>query len=417
MTWRALFFVLMGIVGGASAVAAGTLTRAPEGDPSCDYIYTGRVQPGDELQFQDRDLSYSVLCLHSPGGSLSAGFAVFEQIYLRNVSTLVRAGDTCDSACALIWLAGSVQPFGANHAAWSPSRAIQTGAVLRFHAPIVNPSAVRPMGGDEVSQLFDGLQWTALEIYRISQARRDYVSPLNSYLYGNMMAAIGGTFFQISTVSQAMLAEIPILDPTIDPFLSPKERLQNACTFAYIQLSEHVQDTAAERAGIRSTFTASNLYYAYYEFRDRMEMEPPIIARFEIEGRVHLAVTEFPQLVVSGGSWPSLSCIATPEALGTLQAGDAKLKTEPRELAHGLSDELTLHFVDSRHLIVLTGEGTPYRALFRTDPLSCTTGDQCSIQDLTDYGGGTITVPAIAMNAPGWHVTPPVAPDAPRPLR
>jgi hypothetical protein len=87
---------------------------------------SGLIVPDDAETFKVRTRllpGKATVILNSPGGNLLAAFAIGEFIRLRGWSTYV--SDECDSACALIWLAG-VQ------------RLMTAGARIGFHSASVN---------------------------------------------------------------------------------------------------------------------------------------------------------------------------------------------------------------------------------------------------------------------------------------
>lgn len=101
--------------------------------------FTVQRQPGEKLvlvQFSGeilRDINkfrvmanrvpmlFTVLVMDSPGGNVAAALEIGREVKARGFSTLVKAGNTCASACGLIWLAGD-------------SRYMARGARIGFHA-------------------------------------------------------------------------------------------------------------------------------------------------------------------------------------------------------------------------------------------------------------------------------------------
>lgn len=86
----------------------------------------GLIGPDDDETFKVQTRLFpgkATVVLSSPGGNLLAAFAIGEFIRLRGWSTYV--SDECDSACALIWLAGAPRLMTAN-------------ARIGFHSASVN---------------------------------------------------------------------------------------------------------------------------------------------------------------------------------------------------------------------------------------------------------------------------------------
>lgn len=84
---------------------------------------SGRIELGDEKAFIDlvRSMPKARIVLAGPGGNVVAALAIGQEIRARNLQTLVPAGASCASACALIWLGGTTRMIG-------------TDARIGFHA-------------------------------------------------------------------------------------------------------------------------------------------------------------------------------------------------------------------------------------------------------------------------------------------
>jgi hypothetical protein len=68
----------------------------------------GQIVPGDDKRFQQIAINEAnaIVALNSPGGSLIDGIEIGTTIHNKHFATLVDPGNSCASACALIWLAG-----------------------------------------------------------------------------------------------------------------------------------------------------------------------------------------------------------------------------------------------------------------------------------------------------------------------
>ncbi|SMX32875.1 hypothetical protein [Maliponia aquimaris] len=117
---------------------AGTWKRLWPQDPDdCGYLFTGTIEKGDLVDFfNSGDLKgVNRICLHSPGGSLNEAFQFLKLVRGEDsFGTRVRSGDSCVSACALVFMFG--QRWGANSP--YPSRELEPGAQLGFHTPFPN---------------------------------------------------------------------------------------------------------------------------------------------------------------------------------------------------------------------------------------------------------------------------------------
>lgn len=131
-----VFCVLLIAVTGR--VEAGTWERLSPQDPEdCSYLFTGTIQKGDLVNFFNSGALAGVnrICLNSGGGVLNEAFQFLKLVRGENsVGTRVRSGDTCISACAVVFMFG--QRWGANSP--YPSRELEPGAKLGFHTPFPN---------------------------------------------------------------------------------------------------------------------------------------------------------------------------------------------------------------------------------------------------------------------------------------
>ena len=72
------------------------------------------------------------LCLDSPGGSLAEAVELTQAVHGR-LGTMIRPGARCESACALVFMAGSYDT--ASDIGYVPSRHMHVDGRLGFHAP------------------------------------------------------------------------------------------------------------------------------------------------------------------------------------------------------------------------------------------------------------------------------------------
>ena len=94
----------------ASTLAADINVEPPEktGDPAYITI-DGEIKSGDDEKFRKIAAEYSkaVVRLNSGGGVIRPAMDIGRTIKLRGYATAIYKTDSCASACALIWLAGS----------------------------------------------------------------------------------------------------------------------------------------------------------------------------------------------------------------------------------------------------------------------------------------------------------------------
>jgi hypothetical protein len=128
---------------------------------------TGPIEPGDSERIvvtlrnlRERtprigDLPLATLELAGKGGDLLEGIRIGNLLREYDIATVVRDGDVCLSACALIFLGGT-----ATHAwpAALPSRSLEIGGQLGFHNFTLNTGALqndaRATRGDATTRAF-----------------------------------------------------------------------------------------------------------------------------------------------------------------------------------------------------------------------------------------------------------------------
>lgn len=100
----------------------------------CTHLLRGEIVKGDLDALTSADPSPRILCLQGPGGSVSEAMKIAEFIRTNSIGTRVPARATCDSSCALIFMAGSI--LGDDSGGGTVlDRAIHPTARLGFHAP------------------------------------------------------------------------------------------------------------------------------------------------------------------------------------------------------------------------------------------------------------------------------------------
>jgi hypothetical protein len=107
----------------AAEVGAAEITSVELTKGSHAILVVGDIVSGDQEKFKDEAGKYdhAVVLLESEGGSTITAISIGEAIRLKGYSTAVINGSDCNSACALIWLAGS-------------PRAISKSGRVGFHA-------------------------------------------------------------------------------------------------------------------------------------------------------------------------------------------------------------------------------------------------------------------------------------------
>ena len=111
--------VALGLATAAGAAGAATIdVRTVDGDGGgTAYIFLeGEINYGDEAAFIDAALRVpkGFVVLSSPGGNVHAAIEIGKAVRLKGYRTAVLDGETCASACGLIWLGGNTRFMARN---------------------------------------------------------------------------------------------------------------------------------------------------------------------------------------------------------------------------------------------------------------------------------------------------------------
>lgn len=126
------------------------------GGESCDLILRGPVQRGDSARLAElvETRSETRLCLDSPGGSYGEGLELAKTIFKLGVQTVIDDGMKCYSACAIAFMAGRrVETAEEEDGAW-PSRTLNVGGHLGFHAPFTKSGGQANITNEQLDAQF-----------------------------------------------------------------------------------------------------------------------------------------------------------------------------------------------------------------------------------------------------------------------
>ena len=127
----------------------------------CKILMTGVIEAGDAEKLRqiiapikdvylglDNDIPARI-CLDSPGGSLAEALEMAKIIFgIRG--TAVRAGASCESACAIFFMAGSYYPENFEISHVPPDRILHPLGKLGFHSPALLIDTERLYNSDTV---------------------------------------------------------------------------------------------------------------------------------------------------------------------------------------------------------------------------------------------------------------------------
>ena len=101
----------LALAAGLPALPASAMAIAVREVPNTDVTavwLTGQIEANDAQAFHEtvKDVPKAIVFLEGPGGVTVEGLAIGNEIRERRFTTMVSAGRTCMSACALAWLGG-----------------------------------------------------------------------------------------------------------------------------------------------------------------------------------------------------------------------------------------------------------------------------------------------------------------------
>lgn len=180
----------------------------------CLATLSGPIEKGDAAQLDAlaldmpegwpniEDGRWKTLCLDSPGGSYTEGFAIARHLLDNRIGTVVDDGATCLSACALVFMFGTAYQTESNALT---NRRLHVGGRLGFHQPDLQLDPDRAYSVADMRAAFDvaidsTLRFLALAARPRPDARTPFVE---SDLQEAMLSQKGQDFLMIDTVNKA----------------------------------------------------------------------------------------------------------------------------------------------------------------------------------------------------------------------
>lgn len=219
---------------------------------ACTHLFSGVFQQGDAQKIIDA--KPSLLCLNSKGGSLIEALKLTKHMKTNPIATKIRADAHCESACALVFMAGMFRP----HESDGPMkwRVLNPDGKLGFHAPSLRIKA----GAYDEAGVSKAYQVAMLSISKIVH---DLVnrggeagSALAFSLLGDMLKTPANTMMYVETVDQAGRWKIEV-GPINAPSVPSTAQLANICGNGYswgrdessVQLYNELDGSTDEKNG------------------------------------------------------------------------------------------------------------------------------------------------------------------------
>lgn len=118
--WGLITAIAVSMVTTAFVGNAASAQIEKANDPLCLMEFNGEIIRGDLQRFNmladeilpgsDGEATWkNTICLNSPDGDLTEGTASAGEIYKRGITTVIRDGESCYSACAIMFMMGIAQ--------------------------------------------------------------------------------------------------------------------------------------------------------------------------------------------------------------------------------------------------------------------------------------------------------------------
>lgn len=213
-----LLVVTIALAGTGKSAFSAEIAKA--NDPLCLMELRGKIVKGDLQRFNtlaDETLPGSdgettwknTLCLNSPGGNLAEGTAIAGEIYKRGITTIIREGEECYSACAIMFMMGIAQ---GNEMGWT-SRLMHKNTQLGFHRPYLAIDSDEQVSIKAMAIGYDEAQKALLQIFNLANSPTGPLTTrpmMKPDLVQAMIAHVGNDFFMIDDVNRAGRFDIEI---------------------------------------------------------------------------------------------------------------------------------------------------------------------------------------------------------------
>ena len=218
--WATIFPIAVAIATAAVSTNAFGAEIARAKDPLCLMELRGEIVKGDLQRFNaladeilpgsDGETTWrNTICLNSPGGNLAEGTSLAGEIYKRGITTVIRDGESCYSACSIIFMMGIAQ--GAEMG-W-PSRKMHKNAQLGFHRPYLDIDSDEQVSIKALAVGYDEAQKALLQIFNLANSPSGPLTTrpmMKPDLVQSMIAHVGNDFFMIDDVNRAGRFDIEV---------------------------------------------------------------------------------------------------------------------------------------------------------------------------------------------------------------
>lgn len=218
---------------------AATVTPVQNSSAKCNLRFDGPVESGDLDQIKANmdafpkdwvgEVSNHFMCLSGPGGNLAEALKIARFLYDEGIGTRIEAGQSCLSACAVMFMMGTsyfYEGIGDGHSA---NRWMHVTARLGFHRPELKLAAGGQFDSASVERSFDVALEATLEFVQLANNGSSLGNMVPSDLIENMFRHRGQDFYYIDTIGQTARWDID-LDGFEPPRAMDARAAHSACT-------------------------------------------------------------------------------------------------------------------------------------------------------------------------------------------
>lgn len=211
--------------------------QSPDPNLPCTHRLTGAITKGDAGKIAatvpteivwtgDGKRQQNLICLDSPGGSFAEAVRIAELVKERLIGTRIEAGARCESACALVFMAGSFHAHESGTYRW---RILDPLGRLGFHAPSLTIEGGN-YNADTVKKAYGvALETVSSTIFQLIQSSdHEDGHAMKVSLLGEMLRTPSESMFYIETVDQAGRWDIEI-GPLPAKVIASKAAMVRAC--------------------------------------------------------------------------------------------------------------------------------------------------------------------------------------------
>lgn len=185
-------------------------------DKLCAFSLEGTISTGDtdhlsaiisRSRIDPYDERTGSLCLRSDGGSYAEGLSIAELVFNRGLSTVIKYGSECYSACAIIFMAGVTSEREA------PMRKLSVGGILGFHAPYLTMPDEK-YSKQQVEDAAQGMRAAISALMQLSSKRTQLHSGdfLKKSLISKILEKSPTDVFFVKSIAEAARWDILIYD-------------------------------------------------------------------------------------------------------------------------------------------------------------------------------------------------------------